>query len=250
PHPGPSPWPGRRPCRPVAPYPWDVENICPLLTLGGNARAVFASPDTAHRCAASRSYSTIDREHQVRFCLSGGYEGCDRYRAHVEQFGPVGPTWGQAAPDATFGSTRLVVEAAPRTVIPSRTRSLATAVLIVVLLIGIGAAVAWAGLGGLETLLGPGAAPSPSGTEMPSGTSGPTGTPRPSVAATAAPTLSPTLAPTPAPAPTPVTYIVQQGDTLNVIAARYGTTAQAIMDANGLTSDVIHPGQVLIIPVP
>lgn len=225
-----------------------METICPLLTLGGNARAVSASPDPAHRCAASGSFSSIDREHQARFCLSGGYEGCDRYRAHVEQFGPIGPAWGPAAPDATFGSTRLVVEAAPRSVIPSRTRSLATAILIVVLLIGVGAAVAWAGLGGLETLLGPGAAPSPSATA--SATSEPSGTPQPSVAATAAPTPGPTPGPTPAPAPTPVTYIVQQGDTLNAIAAQFGTTAEAIMAANGLTSDVIHPGQVLIIPVP
>jgi LysM repeat protein len=47
-----------------------------------------------------------------------------------------------------------------------------------------------------------------------------------------------------------VTYIVQSGDTLNAIAARFGTTVQAIMDANGLTSDEILIGQVLIIPVP
>ena len=59
----------------------------------------------------------------------------------------------------------------------------------------------------------------------------------------------PTAAPTPTPAPTPITYIVQSGDTLNEIAARFGTTSQAIMDANGLTSDIIQVGQVLIIPV-
>lgn len=206
--------------------------------------------DPAHRCAASGSFSSIDRDHQVRFCLSGGYEGCDRYRTHIEQFGAVGPAWGPAAPDATFGSTRLVMEAAPRSVIPSRARSLGTALLIVVLLISIGAAVAWAGLGGLQTLLGPGASPSPSATAMPLATTEPSGTPPASGPATVAPTPSPTPGPTPTPAPAPVTYIVQPGDTLNLIAARYGTTAQAIMDANGLTTDVIHPGQVLIIPVP
>jgi LysM repeat protein len=226
-----------------------VETICPLLTLGGSSRAVSASADPAHRCAASGAFSAIDREHQVRFCLSGGYEGCDRYRAHVEQLGPVGATWGLAAPDATFGSTRLVVEAAPRSVIPSRTRSLGTAVLIVALLIGIGAAVAWSALGGLESLLGPGATSSPSPMASP-GSPEPSRTPRPSVAASPAPMPTSTPGPAPTSAPTPVTYIVQEGDTLNAIAAQYGTTAQAIMDANGLSSDVIHPGQVLIIPVP
>jgi len=241
--------PARRP----APYPWDVETICPLLTLGGDPRAVSATADPAHRCAASGSLSTIDRDHQVRFCLSVGYEACDRYRTHVEQVGPVGAAWGPAAPDATFGSTRVVVESAPRTVIPSRPRRLGTAALMVIVLLGIGAAVAWAGLGGLEGLeglLGPDASPSPSAAASPSATSEPSRTPRPSASPTAAPTPTPTPAPTPIPAATPVTYIVQSGDTLNAIAARYGTTAQAIMDANGLTSDVIHPGQVLIIPVP
>lgn len=43
-------------------------------------------------------------------------------------------------------------------------------------------------------------------------------------------------------------YIVQAGDTLFSIAVRYGTTAQAIAYANGLTSDMIYIGQELIIP--
>ncbi|MGH2462907.1 MAG: LysM peptidoglycan-binding domain-containing protein, partial [Candidatus Limnocylindria bacterium] len=161
----------------------------------------------------------------------------------------VGATWGPAAPDATFGSTRLVVEAAPRTVIPSRPRRVGAAALIVLLLLGVGAAVAWVGLGGLQDLLGPGASPSPSAMPSPSATSEPSGTATPSASPTTPASPTPTPGPTPTPAPTPVTYIVQSGDTLNAIAARFGTTAQAIMDANGLTSDLIHPGQVLIIPV-
>lgn len=70
-----------------------------------------------------------------------------------------------------------------------------------------------------------------------------------------------------APAPTPTTpaiivltptppgnsgqgvyYTVVQGDTLSSIAARFGTTVPAIMQANGLTSDLIYVGQVLYIP--
>ncbi|MBZ0315825.1 MAG: LysM peptidoglycan-binding domain-containing protein [Anaerolineae bacterium] len=44
-------------------------------------------------------------------------------------------------------------------------------------------------------------------------------------------------------------YTVQSGDTLNVIAARFGTTAQAIMSLNGLTNpDILEVGQVLRIP--
>ena len=43
-------------------------------------------------------------------------------------------------------------------------------------------------------------------------------------------------------------YTVRSGDTLSAIARRYGTTVQAIMAANGLTSTRIYAGQQLRIP--
>ncbi|PZE19664.1 LysM peptidoglycan-binding domain-containing protein [Paenibacillus xerothermodurans] len=44
-------------------------------------------------------------------------------------------------------------------------------------------------------------------------------------------------------------YTVQPGDTLWAIAARFGTTPQAIMQANGLTDPSrIYPGLRLYIP--
>lgn len=45
------------------------------------------------------------------------------------------------------------------------------------------------------------------------------------------------------------TYVVQSGDTLGRIAARFGVTAREIADANNLPSvDLIYVGQVLVIP--
>ncbi|MDI6871454.1 MAG: LysM peptidoglycan-binding domain-containing protein [Bacillota bacterium] len=44
------------------------------------------------------------------------------------------------------------------------------------------------------------------------------------------------------------TYTVQPGDTLWLIAQRFGTTVEALRRANNLTTDVIYPGQVLFIP--
>jgi len=44
------------------------------------------------------------------------------------------------------------------------------------------------------------------------------------------------------------TYRVRSGDTLFRIALRYGVTVEAIRAANGLTSNTIYPGQVLVIP--
>ena len=51
-----------------------------------------------------------------------------------------------------------------------------------------------------------------------------------------------------APAPVPGTYVVRAGDTLFLIARRFGTTVDAIRRANSLTTDVISVGQVLAIP--
>ncbi|RXI95539.1 LysM peptidoglycan-binding domain-containing protein [Anaerobacillus alkaliphilus] len=45
------------------------------------------------------------------------------------------------------------------------------------------------------------------------------------------------------------TYTVVSGDTLSHIAARNGTTADAIRRANNLTSDFLRIGQVLIVPI-
>lgn len=43
-------------------------------------------------------------------------------------------------------------------------------------------------------------------------------------------------------------YVVQQGDTLSAIARRYGTTVQALMAYNSLTSTTIYVGQRLLLP--
>ena len=63
-------------------------------------------------------------------------------------------------------------------------------------------------------------------------------------------TPAPTVAPTPAPPPPQTqTYVVQEGDTLAAIAQRFGTTTQALQQANGIDDpNQIVIGQVLVIP--
>ena len=49
--------------------------------------------------------------------------------------------------------------------------------------------------------------------------------------------------------PQPTTYTVQSGDSLSAIAARYGTTVEALAAANGISDpNLIEVGQVLTIP--
>jgi LysM repeat protein len=61
--------------------------------------------------------------------------------------------------------------------------------------------------------------------------------------------VAPPPAPPPAPPATGKTYIVQAGDTLAAIAARFGTTVYAIMQANRIVNaNYIYVGQCLIIP--
>ncbi len=80
----------------------------------------------------------------------------------------------------------------------------------------------------------------------------PTLTPVPAASATPAPTTSPappTATPAPTATPVPVQHVVQWGDTVYSLARRYGTTVEAIAQANNLPPNyLIKVGQVLIIP--
>ncbi len=48
--------------------------------------------------------------------------------------------------------------------------------------------------------------------------------------------------------PEDIIYLVRWGDTLTIIARRFNTTIQAIMEANRLTNDRIYADQELRIP--
>lgn len=62
-------------------------------------------------------------------------------------------------------------------------------------------------------------------------------------------TPAPTPEITPSPEPTPRTYVVEPGDTLTQIAERFGTTVDALVEANGIEDpDLIQPGRELRIP--
>jgi LysM repeat protein len=85
--------------------------------------------------------------------------------------------------------------------------------------------------------------------------SDPKATPSPTITPTPIPTATPTpipsATPSPVPSPTPIIHVVQSGETIIYIASYYGTTAEAIMEANGLDETLarmLRPGQELLIP--
>jgi len=75
--------------------------------------------------------------------------------------------------------------------------------------------------------------------------------PRPTL--DALPSAHPLAAPLPrlAAAPAPATHVVESGDTVSSIAARYGLDTNAVLAANGLGwSSIIRPGQSLVLTAP
>jgi LysM repeat protein len=72
--------------------------------------------------------------------------------------------------------------------------------------------------------------------------------PAPPAATPVAPVVT---APPPPPAPAVVngSYVIQSGDTITKIAARFNVSVQAILDANGLTrTSIIFTGKTLVVP--
>ncbi len=73
------------------------------------------------------------------------------------------------------------------------------------------------------------------------------------VTETPPPVAAPVVETPPAPTPTPVavngSYVIQSGDNLTKIAAKFGVSLQSILDANGLSrTSIIYSGKKLVIP--
>jgi LysM repeat protein len=88
-------------------------------------------------------------------------------------------------------------------------------------------------------------------TPQPTHTPRPTYTPNPTLTPYPTPTyLPPTPTPAPTAMPTPVTYVVQPGDWLTIVAQRFNLSQESIIAANNIADpNHIEVGTVLIIPV-
>jgi LysM repeat protein len=236
---------------PAPRYPRQVDRICPYLALADDGRTVADGFDPDHRCHALSPPAPLERSRQVQLCLTEAHARCERFSAARTAWLAASSGLPRVAPDVAFGRTRLVLEpeAAWRSLASSpATRFNRPAVLVAAVALAV---VGLLVLGSLFGILNGAPAtssqtpsPSPSPSPSPLASSQPASA-EASVSAVAAPSATPVATPVPA----QQTYVVQQGDTLNQIAQRFGTTAQAIADANGFSvTDTINPGQVLIIP--
>jgi LysM repeat protein len=228
-----------------------VDRICPYLALADDGRTVADGFDPEHRCHALAPPAPLERSRQVQLCLTEAHARCERFAAARTAWLAASSGLPRVAPDVDFGRTRLVLEpeAAWRSLSTSPTARFTRPALLVAIV-----ALAVVGLLVLSSLFGNlgGAPGDDSPTPSPSTSLAAAATPSPAPGSSApAASASTPVASAPAvetPAPSQQTYIVQQGDTLNLIAQRFGTTVAAIQAANNLTGTEINVGQELIIP--
>ena len=248
-----------------------MDRVCPLLGLASDRRTVVDGVDAAHRCHAEAAPLPLERQEQAQLCLTATYERCERYQGHLARAGRSGA--GRLAIGDGFTTTRMLVTPEPAwRGIAGRARRAPRGPLVAAaaaaLAVGVGGiALAAAVVDGRVSFAG--LLPAASSVPMPHApsaepreTSSPGATPVPTVEpsarstppATPAPTSTPSSAPTPVPAtpappPAQQTYVVQEGDTLALIAQQFGTTAGALAAANGIDDpNEIVIGDVLVIP--
>ncbi len=228
-----------------------MDRICPYLALADDGRTVADGFDPEHRCHALSPPAPLERSRQVQLCLTEAHARCERFAAARTAWLAASSGLPRVAPDVDFGRTRLVLEpeAAWRGLASSpQTRFSRPAVLVAAVAVAVVALLVVSSLFGILNGALPGGSDTPSPSPSPSA-SPLASSPPASAVASASAVAVPSATPVQTPAPTPKTYVVQQGDTLNEIGTRFGTTGQAIADANGIAiTDPINPGQVLIIP--
>jgi len=254
-----------------------VYRACPyLIASAGTWRG--SHPTRDHRCSATQPHAAPAIAKQRSLCLTPTHVTCATFVA-AREIEAVRPGAGHAAGSDLWPETRSTVLALE----PGHGRSAAfrgssrkgggQAVLVGLMVLAFLVLVIarTAPQSGARTPQ-PGAGASPSG---PAGAAAPTASPTtaPSVAASVGPSAaagaSPSTSAAPAasspppgaspaasatprtgPSATPAatTYKVKSGDTLSGIATRFDTTVKKIKVANGLTSNTIRIGQVLVIP--
>ena len=236
---------------------------CPFLRAeAGSWRYARASRE--HRCTALAPPTILAIGKQRRLCLVSEHIACPTFLAARSATPGTSAQGGTAADDRAavtrwrFTRTTTLVtgdRGIGLTIVAAmRRRGFAQATLVVLLLAAF-AAVGFSRLNQPGVALAPAARPTASPAAAVSATPGLTVAPSPSAAPEATPEAtpgpsSPVATPSRSVAPSGgETYIVQSGDTLSGIAARFATTVSVLQELNGIVdAGRIRVGQVLILP--
>ncbi len=225
---------------------------CPFLASSDGAW-VSQAASTDHRCRAVRPAAPLVMTKQRRLCLTAAHPTCATFvAAHEARAAVVGTTsdvtlawgWVRTTPiiDANLGRGAMIAGF----LADRRGWQVLPAVALVAALMALG-------ISNIGSNSASGKSPAPAtflAVASPRPViSSPTLDSSPAVTSEPAPTASP--APTPSPTPSPsasASYKVKSGDTLYGIAGQFGVTVKDLKSRNGLTSNTLHVGQVLLIP--
>lgn len=249
-----------------------VRDGCPFLVgVDGGWRGIAPTKD--HRCGATLPMAAPAAVKQRDICLADAHRACATYVAarnlELESAAGTHPDSDSGFWPATRSTVLALEPARPRmSLLPGVSgrhggQALLVGLMVVAFLVvviarttpptGGGSTSNGGGLAASGAPASASAAPGASAVPSPAASAA-TGSPAPSAAPTSsAPPASATPGATAKPKPTAVPanatrYKVKSGDTLSSIASRYRTTVKKLKAANGLKSNVIHVGQVLIIP--
>jgi LysM repeat protein len=238
-----------------------VATICPYL-VGASGSWVASRATRDHRCAAVAPAAALAIDKQRRLCLTPEHVGCATFQAAAGAAStrsgtrPAVPGWGWTRTTPVVDASVGIGSAITAVVADRRVWQVVPALVLVAALAALGLSNLGNGrstTGGVPTASVPVvavASPSPAATAAePTSTPAPTPAPTPTAEPSSTPAPTATVEPTATPAPSAqAQHIVKSGDTLYDIARFYGTTVTAIKNLNGLTSNTLHVGQVLLIP--
>ena len=232
--------------------------ICPYLAAAdGSWRSTTVARE--HRCGAVTPPAPLAAEKQRRLCLTADYETCATFEA-ARAARPMAHNRPRTLPRPMARTTPFVLDHGRITIaIPALGSDRATSQALLIALLGLAfAAILLARVAGGATPAGALASSTPHASVRASATA-PSAAPttRPAASAKADPSAAPSKGGGGSAAPpsgavegaSTRTYTVKSGDTLIGIAARFGTTYQALTKLNGITNpSSLRIGQVLKIP--